>query len=207
MRPIAVADPLPDAVRAILEHPARPAHARAAADRVQLLAHHGSRMETPKTKPSRSSGASIPKGRAQLVLAERTEDPARTHILKRGDFLQPDRAVTPGRAVVSQSAARRRAAQSPDVRPMAGRPQVAHHRALHRQSRLAGLLRHRHRGHGRESRHAGRAAFQPATARLAGGRVHGFRLEPEEAATPHRHFRGLPPVVERYARAARQRSR
>ena len=37
-----------------------------------------------------------PEGSRQLVLAERTEDPRVTHILKRGDFLQPERAVTPG---------------------------------------------------------------------------------------------------------------
>jgi hypothetical protein len=37
-----------------------------------------------------------PEGSRQLVLAERTEDPRETHILKRGDFLQPDRVVTPG---------------------------------------------------------------------------------------------------------------
>jgi hypothetical protein len=37
-----------------------------------------------------------PEGSRQLVLAERAEDPRVTHILKRGDFLQPDRAVTAG---------------------------------------------------------------------------------------------------------------
>ncbi len=37
-----------------------------------------------------------PEGSLQLVLADRTEDHRETHILKRGDFLQPDRVVTPG---------------------------------------------------------------------------------------------------------------
>jgi hypothetical protein len=36
-----------------------------------------------------------PEGSKQLVLAER-DDPRQTHILRRGDFLQPDRAVEPG---------------------------------------------------------------------------------------------------------------
>ncbi len=37
-----------------------------------------------------------PEGSKQLVLAERLEDPRQTHILRRGDFLQPDRVVEPG---------------------------------------------------------------------------------------------------------------
>ena len=41
-------------------------------------------------------GASIPKARCNWCWRERTEDHRETHILKRGDFLQPDRVVTPG---------------------------------------------------------------------------------------------------------------
>jgi hypothetical protein len=39
-----------------------------------------------------------PEGSSQLVLLER-EKPRTTHVLKRGDFLQPDRPVTPGAPV------------------------------------------------------------------------------------------------------------
>jgi hypothetical protein len=37
-----------------------------------------------------------PEGSLQLVLADRTDEHRETHILKRGDFLQPERVVTPG---------------------------------------------------------------------------------------------------------------
>ena len=47
-------------------------------------------------RASRRSCASIRRAALQLVLAARTEDHRETHILKRGDFLQPQRVVTPG---------------------------------------------------------------------------------------------------------------
>jgi hypothetical protein len=37
-----------------------------------------------------------PEGSLQLVLADRTDEHRETHILKRGDFLQPERVVKPG---------------------------------------------------------------------------------------------------------------
>ena len=143
-----------------------------------------------------------PEGVAQLVLAERTEDPRETHILKRGDFLQPDRAVTPGVPAFLNPLPAGAAAQPPDVRAMAGRSRdrppprapssIASGRPI---SAPASWPR---------SRISERSASRlpTGTARLAGGRVHGFRLELEEAAAPDRHLGHVPPVVERHARTA-----
>jgi hypothetical protein len=90
-----VADPVPAAVRAILKTPrAR----RAPADEQAIFRYW--RTTAPEWSAENEAIARLwrehPEGSRQLVLAERTEDPRETHILKRGDFLQPDRAVTPG---------------------------------------------------------------------------------------------------------------
>jgi len=93
--PNAVADPLPATVRAILKTPL--AQRTAAQERAVF-----SYWRTTVSAWSAENHAIAqlwrehPEGSRQLVLAERTEDPRVTHILKRGDFLQPDRAVTPG---------------------------------------------------------------------------------------------------------------
>jgi hypothetical protein len=93
--PDPVADPLPDSVRAILK---TPRDRRTPSDQ-QTIFHYW-RTTIPAWATENDAIAQLwrehPEGSRQLVLAERTEDPRVTHILKRGDFLQPDRAVTPG---------------------------------------------------------------------------------------------------------------
>jgi hypothetical protein len=93
--PGAVADPLPDAVRTILKTPRAQ---RTAAQQQAVFSYW--RTTVPEWSAENEAIAQLwrehPEGSRQLVLAERTEDPRVTHILKRGDFLQPDRAVTPG---------------------------------------------------------------------------------------------------------------
>jgi hypothetical protein len=93
--PHAVADPLPDAVRAILK---TPRGQRTAAEQQAIFAYW--RATVAEWSAENEAIAQLwrehPEGSRQLVLAERTEDPRVTHILKRGDFLQPGRAVTPG---------------------------------------------------------------------------------------------------------------
>ena len=75
--------------------------------RLQLLADDGARVEG-RQRPDRGAlERSIPKGSSQLVLRER-EKPRATHILQRGDFLKPGKAVDAGRAGVPAPAARRR---------------------------------------------------------------------------------------------------
>jgi hypothetical protein len=90
-----VADPLPDAVRAILK---TPRGQRTAAEQQAIFAYW--RATVAEWSAENEAIAQLwrehPEGSRQLVLAERTEDPRVTHILKRGDFLQPGRAVTPG---------------------------------------------------------------------------------------------------------------
>src|SRR5947209_2766718 len=82
---------------------------------------------------------------------------------------------------------------------MARGPKIADDGAGTRQSRLAGLLRHRPGGHERRPRHTERTAFAPGTARLAGRRVHGTRVEPEGVAPADRHVGDVSAVVARTA--------
>jgi hypothetical protein len=93
--PGAVADPLPDSVRTILKTP----RAQRTAAQEQAVFNYW-RTTVPEWSAENGAIAQLwrehPEGSRQLVLAERAEDPRVTHILKRGDFLQPDRAVTPG---------------------------------------------------------------------------------------------------------------
>jgi mono/diheme cytochrome c family protein len=93
--PDAKADPLPDAVRTILK---TPRGQRTPAQEQEVFRY----WRTTVAEWSAENDAiarlwrEYPEGARQLVLAERTEDPRQTHILKRGDFLQPDRVVEPG---------------------------------------------------------------------------------------------------------------
>jgi cytochrome c553 len=93
--PGATADPLPEAVREILK---TPRGQRTAAQQLTIFSYW--RTTVPQWSAENDAIAQLwrehPEGSRQLVLAERTEDSRVTHILKRGDFLQPDRAVTPG---------------------------------------------------------------------------------------------------------------
>jgi len=93
--PNAVADPLPDSVRAILK---TPRGQRTVAQQQAVFGYW--RTTVAEWRAENDAIEQLwrehPEGSRQLVLAERTEDPRVTHILKRGDFLQPDRAVTPG---------------------------------------------------------------------------------------------------------------
>jgi len=91
----AVADPIPAPVREIL--------AIAAADRTpaQTRAVFSYwRTTVPEWRAENEAIAALwkthPEGSLQLVLASRGDEHRVTHILKRGDFLQPDREVTPG---------------------------------------------------------------------------------------------------------------
>ena len=65
-----------------------------------------------------------PEGSSQLVLEARDE-PRTTHVLKRGDFLKPGKPVEPGVPAFLHPLPTGRAAEPPDVRALAGRPQVA----------------------------------------------------------------------------------
>jgi hypothetical protein len=92
--PDAVADPVPQNVRDIL---ATPAGERSPAQVRAVFSYW--RTTVPEWKPANDQIAAIwhehPEGTSQLVLKER-EHLRETHILKRGDFLQPDRVVQPG---------------------------------------------------------------------------------------------------------------
>jgi hypothetical protein len=93
--PGAVADPLPQNVREILGIPRdkrSPAQVRA------VFSYW--RTTVAEWKAESDAIDTIwrehAEGSLQLVLADRADDHRTTHILKRGDFLQPDRAVEPG---------------------------------------------------------------------------------------------------------------
>ena len=93
--PDAAADPLPRNVREILSLPRgqrSPAQTRA------VFSYW--RTTVPEWRDDNERIAAVwrehPEGALQLILADRSDDHRQTHILKRGDFLQPDRAVEPG---------------------------------------------------------------------------------------------------------------
>ncbi|MBA3442332.1 MAG: DUF1553 domain-containing protein [Pyrinomonadaceae bacterium] len=92
--PEATADPLPQNVRDIL---AIPSDRRTPAQTQTVFSYW--RTTVPEWQEANKQIAELwrghPEGAPQLVLRERKEDRG-THVLKRGDFLQPDKAVTPG---------------------------------------------------------------------------------------------------------------
>jgi hypothetical protein len=92
--PDAVADPVPPNVRKIL---AIPREQRSPAEVRAVFSYW--RTTVPEWQDANNQIAALwrehPEGTSQLVLRER-EQARETHILKRGDFLQPDRAVQPG---------------------------------------------------------------------------------------------------------------
>ncbi len=91
----ASADPLPAPVREIL---AIPADRRTPAQTRVVFSYW--RTTVPEWRAENDAIAEVwrgyPEGTLQLVLAARAGDHRATHILRRGDFLQPDREVTPG---------------------------------------------------------------------------------------------------------------
>jgi cytochrome c553 len=93
--PNAVADPVPDAVRAILKI----APDRRTPEQQRTVFGYW-RTTVPEWTEENEAIALLwrehPEGSRQLVMTERTEDPRETHILRRGDFLQPASPVTPG---------------------------------------------------------------------------------------------------------------
>jgi hypothetical protein len=92
--PGAMADPLPRAVREILSIPAE----RRSPAQIRTVFGYW-RMTVPEWKDANTQIAELwrqyPEGSSQLVLQAR-ENPRETHVLTRGDFLKPDRAVEPG---------------------------------------------------------------------------------------------------------------
>ena len=133
-------------------------------------------------------------------------DTAQTFVLARGDFLKPSSRCSracPAFLHPLKAGKSRHGSTLPAGWSMA----VADGGARDRQPRLAGVLRQRPCQHQRRLRHARRSAVASRAARLAGGRVHGARLEPQAAAPADRHLGDLPAVVARDAGAAGPRSR
>ena len=92
--PGATADPLPQAVRDIISIPR---HQRTPAQAQAVFSYW--RTTVPAWQEANQQMAELwrqhPEGSSQLVLTERAEERA-THLLKRGDFLNPDKVVGPG---------------------------------------------------------------------------------------------------------------
>jgi len=93
--PGATADPLPRNVREVLSIPRE----KRSPEQLRAIFSYW-RTTVAEWKAENDAIAALwrehPEGSLQLILAERAEDHRQTHILKRGDFLQPDRPVEPG---------------------------------------------------------------------------------------------------------------
>ena len=79
-----------------------------------------------RTSGSKSCGRRIPPAHRSWCCC-RASEPRETHLLKRGDFLKPDRVVDAGRAGVPAPARRAMHADAAVVRALAGRPRFADH--------------------------------------------------------------------------------
>jgi mono/diheme cytochrome c family protein len=95
--PDAIADPIPAGVREILSIPRE---RRTAAQNQSVFSYwRSTNFSQPEWVEANKKIAELwkqhPEGSSQLVLDER-EEMRETHVLKRGDFLKPDKAVTPG---------------------------------------------------------------------------------------------------------------
>jgi hypothetical protein len=93
-KPDAVADPLPRAVREVL---AIPCDQRTPAQEAVVFSYWRTTVPASKASNDRIDAlwAQHPEGATQLVLSERSNGRS-THMLQRGDFLKPARAVDPG---------------------------------------------------------------------------------------------------------------
>jgi hypothetical protein len=90
-----VADPVPQSVRDLFAVP----RAQRTPEQVNAIFSYW-RTTVAEWREDNARIADLmrehPEGSLQLVLADRTDEHRETHILKRGDFLQPERMVTPG---------------------------------------------------------------------------------------------------------------
>jgi hypothetical protein len=93
--PAPTADPVPQSVRDLFAIP----RAQRTAEQRNVIFRYW-RTTVPEWREDNERIAALmrehPEGSLQLVLADRVDDHRETHILKRGDFLQPDRVVKPG---------------------------------------------------------------------------------------------------------------
>ncbi len=133
--------------------------------------------------------------RATVLRAARAR---RLHVARRADV----RADAAGAAADEGVAA----GQPPRPGALAGRSRQPARRAGPGEPVVGAALRPRPGGNQRGLRHAGSAAVAPGAARLAGGRVDGSRLEPENAAADHRRVGHLSPGVGGAGGARRARS-
>ena len=138
---------------------------------------------------------SHPEGASQLVLQVR-QQPRQTHVLTRGDWLKPGRTVTSGRASVLHPLPPGAPAQPPDLRPLAGGPSLSHDSQGDRSTVSGKAYFGADRRDQRRPGHPSGATVASALARLARGRIHRRRVEPEEVAPAHRHVGHLSSIVE-----------
>jgi Protein of unknown function (DUF1549)/Protein of unknown function (DUF1553)/Planctomycete cytochrome C len=93
--PAPTADPVPQSVRDLFAIP----RAQRRPEQTNAIFSYW-RTTVPEWREDNQRVATLmrehPEGSLQLVLADRTDEHRETHILKRGDFLQPERVVKPG---------------------------------------------------------------------------------------------------------------
>ena len=129
--------------------------------------------------------------------------PRTTFLLKRGDFLQPDKELGPLSANVPQAfpELRPRGDDRPFDRLDLARWLVARNHPLtaqrHRESPVDALLRSRSGRNGKRFRVPGIRAYPSRTARLAGVEPDGSRLVAQDVPSPHCHVGDVSPGIAR----------
>ena len=154
-------------------------------------------MSSPRPRPGKLRRASLPKPPLMdvRVIAQRTHESARdARCCTAAISSSPPRRSCPRRCPCCRPEARRRKGTAADAsrsRALAGQPEnplTPRVTVNHVWGKLfgEGLVQDR-----RRLRRARRTAHSSRVARLAGRRVHGARLEPEEASQAHRDVRHL----------------
>ncbi len=198
------ADPLPQNVREIL---AIPREKRSPAQIAAVFSYW--RTTVPEWKEANDAIEALwrqhPEGSSQFVLEAR-EMPRATHVLKRGDFLKPERTVSPGVPSFLQPLP----ANAPPTRLTFAR-WLTDRRSPTTARSIVNRVWQSYFGIGivSTSEDLGSQSETPSHPKLlglAGGGVHGSRLESQVAQPSDRDVGHLSPIVGGHARQVRSRS-
>jgi hypothetical protein len=204
----AVADPLPAGVREIFKTPRQQ---RSPSQVATVFSYW--RTTVPEFKEANEKIDALwrqwPEGSPTQTLVARADrgpgdDRRPTHMFKRGDWLKPDKEVNAGvPSFLHPLPAGADDSRLTFARWLMDRKSPTTARVFVNRM-WQQYFWNRDRGDGRGFRYAIGRAFASATARLAGVRVHGPRLEHQGDAPAHRELGNVPAIVPCHSGAARE---